>query len=307
MMLVRHAAACAALGAACAAASGQDAGTVAHRFACADYTQGKVFLVETNGSVAWEHPAPHGNDLWVLPGGNWIFSTGHGVMEVTPSKIDRVVFEYKSSSEIYACQRLADGRTFVGECNGGRLLELGPACEVLKEVRLLPEGKDGGHAYMRNARRLDGGNYLVTHYGQEMVREYDPGGAVVWDAKAPGGPHSAVRLPDGNTLVSVGDMKKDARVIEFDREGRRVWEVSNAVLPDAPLRFIAGFHRLRNGNTVICNWLGHGQFGRAPHLLEITRDKRVVWTYANHKDMKTISTVVILDDGGDPLKGEVLH
>jgi outer membrane protein assembly factor BamB len=290
-----------------AASYGEDAGgtPIVHRFACADYSQGKVFLVETNGSVAWEHPAPSCNDLWVLPGGNWLFTTGHGVMEVTPDK--KVVFEYKSPSEIYACQRLPDGRTFIGECSTGRLLDVNPGGEVLKELPLLPAGQDGGHLFMRNARRLPGGNFLVTHYGQELVREYDPKGAVVWEAKAPGGPHSAVRLPDGNTLVSVGDMKKDARVHEFDREGRKVWEVSNADLAGAPLRFIAGFHRLRNGNTVICNWLGHGQFGQAPHLLEITRDKRVVWTYANHKDMKTISTVVILDDGGDPLKGEVLH
>ena len=25
-----------------------------HRFACADYTQGKVFIVDTNGSVEWD-------------------------------------------------------------------------------------------------------------------------------------------------------------------------------------------------------------------------------------------------------------
>ena len=47
--------------------------------------------------------------------------------------------------------------------------------------------------------------------------------------------------------------------------------------------------RLPNGNTVMSNWLGHGQFGKAPHLIEVTRDKRVVWTFADHAAMKTIS------------------
>jgi hypothetical protein len=65
--------------------------------------------------------------------------------------------------------------------------------------------------------------------------------------------------------------------------------------------------RLPNGNTVICNWLGHGQFGKAPHLIEITPDKRVVWTFADHVTMKTISNVVLLDVPGNPIRGEILH
>jgi len=46
---------------------------------------------------------------------------------------------------------------------------------IVKEVRILPDSvKDGGHAYMRNARRLDNGNFLVAHYGLKVVREYNP-------------------------------------------------------------------------------------------------------------------------------------
>jgi hypothetical protein len=53
------------------------------------------------------------------------------------------------------------------------------------------------------------------------------------------------------------------------------------------------------------NWLGHGQLGKAPHLIEVTRAKRVVWTFADH--MKTISSVQILDVAGDAIAGTVLH
>ena len=129
----------------------------------------------------------------MLPSGNLLFNTGFGVQEVTRDK--QVVFEYTSKSEIYACQRLANGNTFVGECSSGRLLELTPDGRVVKELRLLPEGTDGGHVYMRNARQLANRHYLVTHYGQEKVCEYDPQGQFVWQVAAPGGPHTAVRLP----------------------------------------------------------------------------------------------------------------
>jgi hypothetical protein len=86
--------------------------------------QGKVFIVTPDGKAVWEHPAPNCNDLWVLPGGNLLFNTGHGVKEVTRDK--QVVFNYQSKSEIYACQRLENGDTFIAECNSGRLLEVKP-------------------------------------------------------------------------------------------------------------------------------------------------------------------------------------
>ena len=100
-----------------------------------------MFIVNTAGTVEWEYPAKNCNDLWVLPGGNLLFNTGHGVQEVTREK--KVVFDYQSKSEIYACQRLDNGNTFIGECNAGRLLEVDPAGKIVKEIRLLPEGKDG--------------------------------------------------------------------------------------------------------------------------------------------------------------------
>ena len=117
-----------------------------HRFACADYTAGKVFLVGADGKATWEYPAPNCTDLWALPNGNLLFNTGHGVKEVTLAK--QVIFSYESASTVYACQRLANGNTFVGECNAGRLLEVNPAGKIIKQIHLLPEGQDGGPAYI---------------------------------------------------------------------------------------------------------------------------------------------------------------
>lgn len=64
--------------------------------------------------------------------------------------------------------------------------------------------------------------------------------------------------------------------------------------------------RLANGNMVFGNWLGHGQLGKAPHLFEVTPDKKVVWTYEN-PTMKALGTVQVTDDGGNSVAGEVIH
>jgi hypothetical protein len=231
------------------------AAEVEHSFVCTDYTQGKVFIVSRAGKIDWEYDgATNANDLWVLPNGNLLFNTGHGVKEVTREK--KVVFDYESASEIYACQRLTNGNTFIGECNTGRLLEVNPAGKIANEIRLLPEGTNGGHAFMRNARRLDNGNYLVAHYGLKVVREYDSTGKVVREIFAAGGPHSVVRLPNGNTLISCADGEDGARVFEVDAAGKTVWQVQGDELPGVSLRFMAGLERLPNGDTLMANWLG---------------------------------------------------
>ncbi len=296
-----------------------------HLFACADYSGGKLFIYTPEGKIEWEYaPAPHCNDLWVLPNGNLLFVTGRGVREVTREK--KVVFEYTGSkmpverknqdgtvrkaeitSEIFACQRLPNGNTFVGECNSGKLLEVAPDGKIVKEVKLLPDGKDGGHAFIRNARRLENGNFLVAYYRDSVVKEHDPDGKVVKEFPAPGGPHSCIRLPNGNTLIACGDMKGGPRVFEVDKEGKTVWEVKNPELPGIQLKFMTGLQRLPNGNTVVTNWVGHNNAGTPPHIIEITPDKKVAWSFVDRKMMKTASSIQILDTPADAIKGEVMH
>ena len=160
---------------------------------------------------------------------------------------------------------------------------------------------------MRNARALPNGNYLVAHYGLGVVREYDAAGTLTREIPALGGPHTAVRLPDGNTLIAIADANQNPRVIEVDPAGHIVWQVTQQDVPGVKLCFMTGLQRLANGNTVMTNWLGHGQLGQGPHVIEITREKKVLWTYADHAAFRTISSIVLLDEPGDCTKGGIQH
>ena len=276
-----------------------------HNFACTDYTQGRVCIISDKGKLLWEYPAPNCNDLWVLPNGNLLFNTGKGVKEVTRKK--KVVFSYESKNEVYACQRLPNGNTFVGECNSGLLLEIAPDGKIEKEIKLLPDGVDGGHAYMRNARKLATGNYLVAHYGLDKVCEYDSVGHLLREIPVKGGPHSVIRLPDGNTLIACSDHNGEPRIVEVDPVGRIVWQLTKDELPGISLKFMTGMEVLPDGNLVFTNWLGHNQFGKAPHAFEITRDKKVLWLFEDHVMLRTMSSIQILDQKGNPMKGQVFH
>ena len=45
------------------------------------------------------------------------------------------------------------------------------------------------------ARKLPNGHYLVPQLLDKVVREYTPDGKVVWEAKTPDMPFTAIRLP----------------------------------------------------------------------------------------------------------------
>jgi outer membrane protein assembly factor BamB len=143
------------------------------------------------------------------------------------------------------------------------------------------------------ARKLRNGNYLVPQLLDKVVREYDPAGKVVWEAKTPHWPFTAIRLPDGNTLIgcTLGNL-----VIEVDPSGKEVWRVTNDDLPGKPINDACGVQRLANGNTVITSH--HAKAGEIK-LLEITRDKKIVWT---HKDERRggIHHFQILDKTENP-------
>jgi outer membrane protein assembly factor BamB len=278
---------------------------VKHTFACTDYTQGMVFIISETGKVLWQYPAENCNDLWVLPNGNLLFNTGHGVKEVTREQ--KVIFNYDSKSEIYACQRLANGNTFIGECNSGRLLEVSPDGQIIKKLKLLPEGVDGGHAFMRNARELENGNYLVAHYGLDKVTEYNFEGKIVREIPVKGGPHSVIRLPNGNTLIACSDHNGDPGVVEVDPNDSVVWQLSKNELPDIELKFMTGMEILPNGNLLFTNWVGHHPEGNVTHAFEVSHDKKLIWKYDDRAVLKTMSSIQVLDANGRPLTGNTLH
>ena len=281
-------------------------GQVRHAFLCSDNRRGMVSKFSAEGKLVWQVPAPGARDIWALPNKNILFSyysrTECGVKEVTPDK--KVVFQYKLPvrCEVHACQRLPNGNTMIGACGPCRLIEVNPAGKVVKEVRLKSDHKSA-HLHLRLARQLKNGNYLVCHVGDHVVREYDPKGKVIAEFRA-GQCCAAIRLDNGNTLISGGSK---CTVTEVDPKGKVVWQITKEDFPQLGVDWISGLQRLPNGNTVVCNWLGHGKLGKGVPIFEVTRDKKIVWMFTDSKTTKAVSCVQLLDVEGDATKGEILR
>ncbi|MDR3405482.1 MAG: PQQ-binding-like beta-propeller repeat protein [Chthoniobacter sp.] len=273
------------------------------RFLNCDYNGGHVSIVAADGSIEWQVDAKNPQDCWLLPNGNILFAYLNGAKEMTKDK--QVVWEYKAPEKIecHAAQPLPNGNVLVVEGGTSRIIEVNRKGEIAKEIKLTTT-TDKMHNQFRGTRKTPEGHYLVCFKGEGKVVELDGDGKVLREVKVPGDPHEVVLLPNKNWLITCGDGHK---VEEVDPSDKVVWELNENDLPGNPLRLMAGCQRLPNGNTLFCVYLGHGHIGEQSMVLEVTRDKKVVWEFADHAHFKTINQVQSLEVPGDVTKGEILR
>jgi hypothetical protein len=284
------------LGALCLPATAAADDKPVYRVLAAD--SGRVAIVNAKAEVEWEvSNSAEVHDLALLANGNVLFPTGPTTLvEMTPAKVvvwthtSRPKKGYKGRVEIHAFERLNDGRTMIAESGNRRLIEVDKSDKIIAEIPLTVEHPNP-HRDTRLVRKLQGGNYLVCHEADGVVREYDSKGKVVWSyrldlagrPRSPGhGPEGhgtevfgAIRRPDGNTLIATGNGN---RVIEVDPHGNIVWAIDQDELPGIRLAWVTTLQLLPSGNLIV----GNCHAGPAnPQLFEVTRDKKVVWTFRN--------------------------
>ncbi len=259
----------------------------------------RVMILSSKGEVEWEHPTALTHDAWMLGNSNVLFADGATVAEVTPDH--KVVFQYKSPEQkgggTFSCQRLDNGNTLIGENSTGKVLEVNPDGKVVFELQTQPATL-GAHHNMRMVRKLKNGNYLVCHSGAHLVKEYTPKGGVVLELKTPNLAFAAIRTAKGTTLVSTLD-----KLIEFDAAGKVVWEFANTDIPGVKITNMTGMHLLPNGNIVTGCYRAYEK-GEGTGLLEITRERKLVWRLSNPKLAGTMMAVQKLDAAGKAMAGE---
>ncbi len=260
-----------------------------------EYGKGSNRLLELDatGKVVWEHQPPSIAVIFqVLPNGNVLYAYGGkptGVREVT--RQGKEVWNYTSHSpQVLGCERLRNGNTLVAEQGPCQGVEVNPKGKIVRVTPLTTSHKSY-HLQVRNVHQLPNGNILAAHEGEGAVREVDREGKVVWEYTGVENAGDALRLPNGNTLISCGTQK---RVIEVTPAGRIAWEFGPADAPGLNLTWISSIQRLRNGNLLVGNFL-RGQEGKGAHAFEVTRDKQVVWQWADHGLIKSLTTVRALD------------
>lgn len=271
------------------------------RFLAADDSTGRLAIIGANDTIEWELKIGAIHDAHLLSNGNVLLQQGfQKIVEVAPDKT--VAWEYDAGQmngntgkrvEVHAFQRLENGLTMIAESGTGRIIEIDRDGKIHREIPLKRD-RPNAHSDTRLVRKLSNGNYLVAHEADGAVREYDLAGKVIWEfavslfGKAKRGGHgpeafgnavfSAIRLENGNTLIGTGNGHS---VLEVTPAKDIVWKVEQNDLPGITLAWVTCIQRLPNGNTMIGNCHAGPE---NPQFIEVTKDKKVVWTWKDFKN-----------------------
>jgi hypothetical protein len=268
----------------------QDADKISHRFIA--FGQ-KTYIVDQSGTKTWTYPLAT-RDGYLLDNGNIVLTLSKGkqypggaVIEIDSNGKESLIWK-GTQTEVNSAQPTDKGTFVITEAGDQpRLLEVDRSGKVHVEFPLQCQ-KENHHMQTRMARKLSDGTYLVPHLLNFAVMQYDAHGKVIHtiDTSVPGDteraihtwPFTAIRHGDGQTLVCCTNGN---RVVDFDASGKIVWQLSNDDLPGPWLQDPCGGQVLPNGNIVIACYAGGRKDVNAPKLVEVNRDKKVVWTYVD--------------------------
>jgi len=253
-----------------------------------------IAIIDYDGSTIWEHPIKIDcNDIAYLKDGTILYCDKKEV-NIT-NRNNEILWTYKCDPkfEMHTASETKNGNILLVECGTpAKLLEINRNNKVKVEIEI-PTNTDKKHRQFRNIRKTIDDTYLIPYLEGKKVCEFDKKGKLIRTIKAPGDNYLAIRLKNGNTMIACGDAHC---LIEVDINDNIVWRLDENDLEGNTLFFVADFEVLPNGNIMIANWGGHGHLKEQAQLIEITRDKKVVWSYTNWNDFGTISTFKVLDN-----------
>lgn len=251
-----------------------------HRLLVSGCGYGEVAVYAKDGTKEWSVAEKNEtDDAWLLPGNDIVMAYKFGIRIIRPDWKNgsgaKVLKERPTpgGGETHSCQPLAGGGFLIGESFKGvsYIVELDGDLKEMKRIEL--KGLGGKHSTFRQIRKTPQDTYLITQQKKGgIAMEVDGEGKII--RRFPDGRFVAERLENGNTLIACGDAH---RIIEVDSENNIIWSLEQNDLPGVAIGFAAGVQRLPNGNTLFCNWGGHGGTAGGS-IIEVTSDKEVVWS-----------------------------
>lgn len=256
----------------------------------------RIYIID-HGQVSWKYDTSPGNeldDIWMLKNGDLLYTRMAYAAVVTPDK--REVWRYDcvpGKEEIHTIQPVGNDEAIM-------LINAFPARVVKFNYRT---GKtiwehnidfkgNSTHGQSRRMRYTKDGTYLLCYLSENKVVEYDKDWKVVHTFKVDK-PWAAIRLQNGNTLIT---LENEKRTIEVDPNDKVVWEIKLSDIPE-PYRLhdCQSVCRLQNGNTILCS---RGDGGRGPQLVEVNKQKEVVWVLNDWRNLGPATSVQILNEEG---------
>ena len=275
-----------------------------------------MFIVR-GGSVVWSYSIPLKNaagdlqefsDATLHSNGNVVFARKTGAAIVTPEK--KLIWNYDAPKgfEVHVAQPIGlDKVMLIQNGNPAKMMIVDIATGQTGKEMILPTGNPlKTHPQFRRARLTAAGTLLAAHQDNNKVAEYDMDGREIWSIAIPA-PWAAVRLKDGNTLIT----SNKGFVIEVNPMKETVWKLTQDDIPAIRFFSLQEADRLASGNTVISNWCPNGikdpkDWPTSVQVFEVTPEKKVVWalrSWNDPADLGPATVIQLLDEPGVPENG----
>lgn len=226
-----------------------------HRLLLADEGNQKIHYVNMMDTTKnWSISVSSNRDMQLVGDSKLMVSNGTGYEEydlLTHQQTKKV----EIGSQIQSTFRISDQETYVGIDGTVPKISIIDAASGKSKHTISIQPSITLRIIRATAKRT----FLVGGKDAGMVYEFDSTGKKIWEANVSGSPYQAVRMLNGNTVVSTG---YGAQIAVVDKNAKVIRKFpanpKDASLTSVKPNFFGGFQVLDNGNVVVTNWQGHG-------------------------------------------------
>lgn len=267
-----------------------------------DYVKFELLKVDKSGKVSWRHK-PAGR-VWdfVIKGENLIYPIITKPHEVRCLSFDKKLkwqWPYrKEYREIINLTSFQDGLVISGQ-RPSEAIFMNDIGTVQSKLDIQTDFHSH-HGELGNVYSLQNGNFLAQLWGEGSVVEIDDNGKEIWRYKVPksgegkypeGCVQDVLRLPNCNTLIACGTQ---ARILEITPDKKIVWQLAKDDYPELNLTNACGLQLLKDGSILVTNFL-RGNTGKRAHAFVLSKDRKVIWTFNDHKNVKAASRIFAVE------------
>ena len=264
-----------------------------------DYVQFKLARVDKRGKVVWEHNPP--GKVWdfvLIDDNRLVYPIITDKQEVRCINFDgKVNWSWPYRSEFREIINITRDRSqlIVSGQQPPQAILMAFDGTIQKKLSI-PARYKHHHGQLGNVYAVGEQNYLVQLWGEGTALEIDSSGQEVWRYQVPqygkgrypvGTVQDLLRLDNGNTLIACG---KQARLLEVNRSGGIVWEFTGKDRPDLNFTHACSLQKLNDGSILVTNFL-RGNSGRGVHAFRLSKERKIIWTFSDHKTFTATSQV----------------
>ena len=252
---------------------------------------GSVWMLAPNGKVTWKKDGCGNIHRAIRRNGKVYWSNGSIFVTDLATGKTELYYQPAPREGTYGFDITPDNTIVVAENGTDFITEMKlDTKEKLVSFKGDPRDKNGkmpsAHHHYRMTSKTPAGTYLVCCSGANLVREYDKTGKLLWEQPTPELAFDALRRKNGNTLVS-----HLGAITEYTPDHKVVWTFSCSDAPGLKLANLCGIWERDNGNLVVGTYANGAPDGSRTTGFEVTRDKKIVWSYAPAGERLSMMTV----------------